>query len=156
MDEQIPPASRATGQPAASHPDRTRPVSSGTRKHMGVATSDPTYLPPVNNPNAPRCDRKVNVPVRRTAYGSGGSAQTGGSSRHPSGRVSTSSPTLQVRSDEGGGNISPGRSYISQPKKGHAIFTSRQDRQRRRIKIVLALLIVAAVALALFWYFVLR
>ena len=99
-----------------------RPVIGGTRKHMGVATSDPTYLPPVDNPNAPATDRKARVPVRKVSYGSGGSAQN----------------------------------YISTPKKGRAIFTSRQDRQRRRIKIALGIMIVAAIALALFWFFVLR
>ena len=54
-----------------------RPVIGGTRKHMGVATSDPTYLPPVDNPNAPATDRKARVPVRKVSYGSGGSAQNG-------------------------------------------------------------------------------
>ena len=42
------------------------------------------------------------------------------------------------------------------PKKGRAIFTSQQDRQRRRVQVLLAVLIVAAIALALFWFFVLR
>ena len=46
--------------------------------------------------------------------------------------------------------------YISTPKKGRSIFTSRQDRQRRRVKILLGALIIAATALALFWFFVLR
>ena len=36
------------------------------------------------------------------------------------------------------------------------IITSRQDRQRRRVKILLGVLIIAATALALFWFFVLR
>lgn len=141
MDEQIP-------QP--------RPATPGTRKHMGVATSDPTYLPPVNNPNAPASDRKTRVPVRKVSYGSGGSAQNGIPSGQSPSRIPAASPTLQVRTHEGGGNISPRRNYISTPKKGRAIFTSRQDRQRRRIKIALAIMIVAAIALALFWFFVLR
>lgn len=153
MDEQISPGAHTAGQPTAPGPNRTRPAS---RKHMGVATSDPTYLPPVNNPNAPQGDRKVRVPSRKTSYGSGGSAQTGGTARRAGGYVPPSSPTLQVRTNEGGSNISPGRNYISQPKKGHTIFTSRQDRQRRRVKLLLAALILATVALALFWFFVLR
>lgn len=132
------------------------PVIGGTRKHMGVATSDPTYLPPVDNPNAPATDRKARVPVRKVSYGSGGSAQNGIPSGQSPSRIPVASPTLQVRTYEGGGNISPRRNYISTPKKGRAIFTSRQDRQRRRIKIALGIMIVAAIALALFWFFVLR
>lgn len=153
MDEQISPEAQTAGKPTAPGPSRAR---SASRKHMGVATSDPTYLPPVNNPNAPQRDRNVRVPVRKTTYGSGGSAQTGGVARRSGGYIPPSSPTLQVRANEGGSNISPGRSYISQPKKGHTIFTSRQDRQRRRVKILLAILVVATVALALFWFFALR
>lgn len=135
-----------------------RPTAGGTRKHMGVATSDPTYLPPVDNPNAPKAGRSPRVPTRKVSYGSGGSAQNGLSSGHghTSSRIPPSSPTLQVRTNEGGGNISPGRSYISTPKKGRAIFTSRQDRQRKRIKFALAIMIIAAIALALFWFFALR
>lgn len=141
MDEQIP-------QP--------RPATPGTRKHMGVATSDPTYLPPVNNPNAPKTDHKPRIPARKISYGSGGSAQSGAPSSQQSSRIPVASPTLQVRSRESGGNISPRRNYISTPKRGRSIFTSRQDRQRRRIKIALGVMIIAAAALALFWFFVLR
>lgn len=135
---------------------RTRPISRGTRKHMGVATSDPTYLPPVDNPNAPASDRKARIPARKVSYGSGGSAQNRTPASQSPSRIPVSSPTLQVRAHEGGGNISPRHNYISTPKKGRAIFTSRQDRQRRRIKIALAIMIVAAIGLALFWFFILR
>ena len=127
-----------------------------TRKHMGVATSDPTYLPPVDNPHTPASNRKTRVPVRKVSYGNGGSAQNGLSSGKGPSHVAPTSPTLQVRTKEGAGSISPRRNYISTPKKGRAIFTSRQDRQRRRIKIALGIMIVAAIALALFWFFVLR
>ena len=112
-----------------------RPVIGGTRKHMGVATSDPTYLPPVDNPNAPASDRRARIPVRKVSYGSGGSAQNGIPSGQSPSRIPVASPTLQVRTHEGGGNISP---------------------RRRRIKIALGIMIVAAIALALFWFFVLR
>ena len=94
--------------------------------------------------------------MRKVSYGSGGSAQNGIPSGQSPSRIPVASPTLQVRTHEGGGNISPRRNYISTPKKGRAIFTSRQDRQRRRIKIALGIMIVAAIALALFWFFVLR
>ena len=97
MDEQISPETQTAGKPTAPEPSRARPAS---RKHMGVATSDPTYLPPVNNPNAPQRDRNVRVPVRKTTYGSGGFAQTGGVARRPGGYIPPSSPTLQVRANE--------------------------------------------------------
>lgn len=141
MDEQRPYARGANG---------------GTRKHMGVATSDPTYLPPVDNPNAPKTSRKTSVPARKVSYGSGGSAQNGLSADRAPSRSPIASPTLQVRTHEGAGGVSPRRNYISTPKKGRSIFTSRQDRQRKRVKIALGVMIVAAIALALFWFFVLR
>ncbi|MDO4436457.1 MAG: hypothetical protein Q4B77_00660 [Coriobacteriaceae bacterium] len=151
MDERISHVPQADGRAAV--PDRMR---SASRKHMGVATSDPTYLPPVNNPHAPKKDRKTRVPVRKTSYGSGGSAQNSTSPRRPGGNIPPSSPTLQVRSHEGGSNITPGRNYISQPKKGHAIFTSREDRQRKRMRGVLLVLVLVAVALAAAWFFLLK
>ncbi len=122
---------------------RPRPAIGGTRKHMGVATSDPTYLPPVDNPNAPASDRRARIPVRKVSYGRGGSAQNGIPSGQSPSRIPVTSPTMPVRTHEGGGHISPRRNYISTPKKGRAIFTSRQDRQRRRIKIALGIMIVS-------------
>lgn len=116
-------------------PPREFARASRPRKHMGVASSDPEYL-----------------------------SQTG-----PTGHVPPSSPTLRIRATErnaahgsqpikGGGQ--PGQlhydRYLQQPKKGRSIFTSQQDRQRRRVQALLVVLIVAAVALALFWFFVLR
>ena len=95
-----------------------RPVIGGTRKHMGVATSDPTYLPPVDNPDA-ATDRKARVPVRKVWYSrSGGSAQNG----PPLGpitpsRIPVASPTLQVRTHEGGGNTSRDATTSQRPKK---------------------------------------
>ena len=116
-------------------PPREFSRASRPRKHMGVASSDPEYLP-----------------------------QTG-----PTGHVPPSSPTLRIRANERAaargaqpirGNGQPGQlhydRYLQQPKKGRAIFTSQQDRQRRRVQVLLAVLIVAAIALALFWFFVLR
>ena len=105
------------------------------RRHMGVASSDPEYLPKPD----------------------------------PTGYVPPSSPTLRIRANEQGaahghqplkGDGQKGRlhydRYLQQPKKGRSIFTSRQDRQRRRVQVLLGVLIVAAIALALFWFFVLR
>ena len=108
-----------------------RPASGGTRKHMGVATSDPEYLPPVGH-------------GRGTEHAMGAPSAVRGHGDNPH---RTQAPS--------GAQPNYGR-YISTPKKGRSIFTSRQDRQRRRVKILLGVLIIAATALALFWFFVLR
>ena len=73
MDEQNAP--RPTAVP--------RGVSEGAhqrpgRKHMGIATSDPTYLPPVDNPRAPASNRETHTPRRKASLGKGGSAQASG------------------------------------------------------------------------------
>lgn len=128
------------------------------RKHMGVATSDPNYLPPVDNPRAPSHSRDVQVPLRKSNLGRGGSAQNA-SSAPRGGYIPPSSPTLRVRSREGAGSASntrAGRNYISQPKKSHSIFTSRAEQRRRRLLVILIIMIVLAVALALVWFFFLR
>ena len=120
----ISPEAQTAGKPTAPEPSRTRPAS---RKHMGVATATPRNLPPVNNPNAPQRDRNVRVPVRKDHVWQW-RVRADRRRRATSRRLhSSSSPTLQVRANEGGSNISPGRNYISQPKKGHTIFTSRQE-----------------------------
>lgn len=149
MDEQNAPLPTA----------RPRGVSEGAhqrpgRKHMGVATSDPTYLPPVDNPRAPASNRETRAPRRKASLGKGGSAQEGGGSMRTGGYIPPSSPTLQVRGGEQG--LGKPSSYISQPKKGRSIFVSRHDRARKRTQLLLFILILAAIALALFWFFVLR
>lgn len=108
-----------------------RPYTGGgtTRKHMGVATSDPEYLAPV--------------------------AQPAGKASGPRGS-SVPAPAHPPKRAEAPGEHPNYSRYLSTPKKGKAIFTSRQQRQRRKIKVLLALLIVLSCALALFWYFVLR
>lgn len=46
--------------------------------------------------------------------------------------------------------------YLQTPKAGRTIFTSRYERRNRRLKRLLAALIVLAIALALVWFFILR
>lgn len=127
MDEQLP---------------HTRPANGTTRKHMGVATSDPEYLPPVG-PDRPQT-HTAGGPHGHVA---GARAQGAGQRVHTAEHVA--------------GQPAPGAQpnysrYISTPKKGRAIFTARQNRRRRRVKLLLGSLIVAAVALAALLFFVLR
>jgi hypothetical protein len=133
MDEQ---------QPMTHGPNR------GTRKHMGVATSDPDYLSP--------------APNGRPAMGTGASGNfgtgTGGNrTATPGHPTAYRQRPASAATTPSGQPAQPNYSrYLSTPKKGKAIFTSRQDKQRRRIKVLMAILVLAAIALALVWYFVLR
>lgn len=140
------------------------------RKHMGVATNDPEYLPPVDNP---RFSARTSSQTDDTAHGPShpggplrGSARGGASQGQ--GYIPPSSSTLKVRPRDRGaaggpavGGAPGGKQlhydrYISVPKKGKTIFTSRQARQHRNTQILLVVLILAAIALALVWFFLLR
>lgn len=110
-------------------PRGTRP-----RKHMGVASSDPEYLPQADPsgyvpPTSPTLRIRANERNKQNGHAGVGDGQPG-------------QPNYSR--------------YLTKPKRGRSIFTSQQDRQRQRVQILLAVLIVAAIALALFWFFVLR
>lgn len=126
------------------------PASSGAprfpqqrgRKHMGVASNDPEYLPPVNNPYARTLANKTPIPQGQV-------------------HISDSGPGLHVRTRPNPqGNGRPGQvnrsRYLSTPKRSKSIFASQASRQQRRAQILLATLIVLALALALVWWFFLR
>lgn len=106
-------AGRPTPEPAAGQ----------RRVHMGVATADPQYLPPMAE----------------------GTRRPGGAAplRPAHQRSEQRAPLHYDR-------------YLQTPKPGKSIFTARHDRSRRRVKRLLAVLIVLAIALALVWFFVLR
>ncbi len=152
-------------------PESDAPVRSSfsrPRKHMGVASNDPEYLPPVDNPRfSPRTSSRVDdAQAGTTRPGDSPRGSIRGSVSQGQGYVPPSSPTLKVRtrSNVGPGNVGGtggGKQlhydrYISVPKKGKTIFTSRQARQHRNAKILLVVLILAAIALALVWFFLLR
>ncbi len=121
---------------------------------MGVATSDPDYLPAAPGPRAAGCGDRHACRAERDATGN----VTGVGRPQGAGRQARRGQHLGGVTGAGGATDGqPNYSrYLSTPKKGKAIFTSRQNRQRRRVKILLGLLVLAAVALALFWYFFLR
>ncbi len=133
MDEQSDPRAAHAGQ----HAPRTR-------KHMGVATSDPEYLPPVQDtvermPEHGRGGRAVNAAP---------DARRGRGGRHAhSGRAANA-----------GNNSNPLHydRYLSSPQRGRAIFSAQRTRHRRRNAVaVLAILLIAAVCVAAA-YFLLR
>lgn len=151
-------------------PESDAPVRSSfsrPRKHMGVASNDPEYLPPVDNPRfSPRTSTQLDdaaAGASRLGITSRGPARGGVSQGQ--GYIPPSSSTLKVRTrDRGGVSAGPAGGgkqlhydrYISVPKKGKTIFTSRQARQHRNAQILLAVLVLAAIALALVWFFLLR
>lgn len=84
------------------------------RRHMGVATADPQYLPPTG-PAHPR--------------------------RQPQPGEEGERPQLHYER------------YLQTPSGHKSIFISRQERERRRVHILVALLIVVLVALAVWFLF---
>lgn len=97
------------------------------RRHMGVATADPQYLPPTGQ-------RGGRVRGPRPANGAAGAPAGAGDRRQ------------QLHFER----------YLETPKPGRSIFTSQQHRSRQRTKRMLAVLIVLAIILALVWFFILR
>ena len=128
MDEQ----DKITGREPQTH-EFTRPAR--PRKHMGVASSDPEYLPQTGSPGrVPPSSPTLRIRANeRNGSGRGGTTKRTGNQG-------------QLHYDR----------YLQAPKKGRSIFTSQQDRQRRRVQVLLIVFVVAAIALALFWFFVLR
>lgn len=98
------------------------------RHHMGVATSDPQYLPPTGNE-----ERETRI---RQPHGT----RTG---------VPTALPQKQ------GGKLHYDR-YLQTPKNSRSIFASRRERQRAHVKTVLFVLIALVIVLVLVWLIFLR
>lgn len=134
---------RRSAEPSGATPQpHNRAAHGRPRKHMGVASSDPDYLPPVGPQPEGAAHPGPSAHARPTRPGGhSGRGDLGG----PNGpdRRRSNDPLHYDR-------------YISVPKKGRSIFTARQARQRHRLYIGFAVLVVAAVALALVWYLYLR
>ena len=98
-------------------------IQSG-RKHMGVATSDPTYLA-----DAPLSNQSADTPeLQQTAPS------------HPRGPRGKQTLTHSAR-------------YLQTPKPGRSIFMSRQMRrkqQTKRIAVILAALLIVVLVICFF------
>ncbi len=103
----------------------------GRRRHMGVATSNPSYLP--------KTEMQMRLDAERSAA----------ESRQPAHRIQQPSDPNQPRA------LTNSSRYLQTPKPGRSIFTTQRDRERRRHRLVLAL-IVAVVVLLLVWFLFLR
>lgn len=114
------------------------------RKHMGTATSDPEYLPPVNGGGGHIPPHSSTLRIRQNERAE--AVPTGAHGPH---RGRDLGPRRKH------GEIKTGR-YLSTPHGGKRIFTTQRDRQQRRMRYVLVVLILAAIALALVWFFLLR
>ena len=128
MDEQSDPCADNAGQ----HAPRAR-------KHMGVATSDPEYLPPAQDGGNRTTGR--------------GAKTTPGSHPGPAGRHAHSN-----RSFDSNRNANPLHydRYLSTPQRGRAIFSAQRTRQRRRTAMVILAILLIAVACVAAAYFLLR
>ena len=110
-------------------PNAPRPARDGSsrRLHMGVATSDPQYLPVTEPRRARRAEANAPEAPRRPA--------------HPRGEKRA--PLHYDR-------------YLETPKPGKSIFSARHERARRRTRHLIAGIALIAVAIALIWFFFLR
>lgn len=132
---------RLSAGPGETAPQpHNRPTPGRPRKHMGVASSDPDYLPPVG-PKRNGGHSDMAAPANSQHVSPSGSA--GRTLQAGNNRQRSNDPLHYDR-------------YISVPKKGRSIFTARQARQRHRLYLALAVLVLVAVALALVWFFLLR
>lgn len=108
------------------HDSPRRPATAPGRKHMGVATSDPQYLPPT------------------------------GTSRRPGRPSPAQSPRRQAPAPQQVRTQPDYSRYLETQKPGKSIFTSRYERSRRRsFRMAAILLVIVLIVLALVWFFVL-
>lgn len=103
----------------------------GRRRHMGVATSNPSYLP--------KTEMQMRLDAERMAA----------EPRQPAHRIQQPSDPNQPRA------LTNSSRYLQTPKPGRSIFTTQRDRERRKHKLVLALIAIVVVLLIV-WFFFLR
>lgn len=125
-------------------PERTGQYAPRTRKHMGVATSDPEYLPPVQD-----------TANRMSGHGQNGRAANAAPGAHH-GRGGH--PVRSNRNAVASSNANPLHydRYLSTPQHGRAIFSAQRTRQRRRTAMAVLAILLIAVACVAAAYFLLR
>lgn len=109
----------------------------GGRRHMGVATSDPQYLPLTPQEQARERQRSQNA------------------GQQPDAHNAAPRPTHPMQTIQPGTHRSLQHSarYLSTPKPGKTIFKSRYEKQHRHAKAVLLAVLLIAAILGLVWYF---
>lgn len=116
------------------------------RRHMGVATSDPQYLP--LTPQEQARERALAREQQRS--------QVAG--QQPDHRGAGPRPAHPMQAVQPGTHRSLQHSerYLSTPKPGKTIFKSRYEKQRRHTKAILLATLILAIAIGLIWFFFLR
>ncbi|WP_040363009.1 hypothetical protein [Collinsella tanakaei] len=141
----------ATNEPmrrdAAPSPNTFRAEAArGGRRHMGVATSDPQYLP--LTPQEQARERAMAREHQRS--------QNAG--QQPDAHNAAPRPAHPMQTIQPGTHRSLQHSarYLSTPKPGKTIFKSRYEKQHRHAKAVLLAVLLLAAILGLVWFFFLR
>lgn len=143
--------SAAVNEPARreSHPSpsmhRGEAPRSG-RRHMGVATSDPQYLP--LTPQEQARERALAHEQQRS--------QSIGRQQDPRGTGPRPAHPMQTVQPGSHRNLQHSERYLTTPKPGKTIFKSRYEKQRRHTKTALIAIALLAIILVLIWYFFLR
>ncbi len=108
--------------------DQAQPT--GRRRHMGTATSNPSYLP------------KTEMQMRLDAQ------RNNEEQRQPAHRISQPSDPNQPRA------LTNSSRYLQTPKPGRSIFTTQRDRERRKRKFLVALAVLVIVLVAVWFFFI--
>ena len=108
----------------------------GGRRHMGVATSDPQYLP--LTPQEQARERAMAREHQRS--------QNAGQQPDAHNPMQTIQPGTHR-------SLQHSARYLSTPKPGKTIFKSRYEKQHRHAKAVLLAALLIAAILGLVWYF---
>lgn len=101
------------------------------RRHMGTATSDPSYLP-----LTPQEQARERALARER--------QQQERAQHPQ---ATGGRYKGLQHSE---------RYLQTPKPGHTIFTSKYERRRRRTKTITVVAVIALILAAAAWFLFLR
>ncbi|WP_418726854.1 hypothetical protein [Collinsella tanakaei] len=109
----------------------------GGRRHMGVATSDPQYLPLTPQEQARERQRSQNAGQQPDAHNA---------APRPAHPMQTIQPGTHR-------SLQHSARYLSTPKPGKTIFKSRYEKQHRHAKAVLLAVLLIAAILGLVWYF---
>lgn len=116
------------------------------RRHMGVASSDPQYLP--LTPQEQARERALAREQQRS--------QTSAAPNDPYGTGPRPAHPAQGLQPCTHRSLQHSERYLSTPKPGKTIFKSRYERQRRHTKSLLVAAALVAVAIGLVWFIFLR
>lgn len=104
----------------------------GRRRHMGVATSNPSYLP--------KTEMQMRLDTQRQSQ----------ERRQPAHRIQQPSDPNRPRA------LTNSSRYLQTPKPGRSIFTTQRDRERRKHKLALILAALLVIVVLVAWFFVLH